>query len=67
MIEPTPVKTDTRLATGITVAAVLALLLAVGLATLGDLSPPNARTTSPQGAPEDSHAARQAAVHPAIQ
>ncbi|HZJ12395.1 MAG TPA: septal ring lytic transglycosylase RlpA family protein [Methyloceanibacter sp.] len=42
MIEPSPVKTDTRLATGITVGAVLALLLAVGLATFGDLSPPDA-------------------------
>jgi peptidoglycan lytic transglycosylase len=40
MIEPTPVKTDTKLATGITVGAFLALLLAVGLAMFGDLSPP---------------------------
>jgi len=46
MIEPTraktETKTDTRLATGITVGAGLALLLAVGIASFGDLSPPAA-------------------------
>ncbi len=58
MIEPTPIKTDTRLATGITVGAVLALLLAVGIASFADLSPP--ASPDSEGAQGD-HAAAGAA------
>ncbi|HUU25234.1 MAG TPA: septal ring lytic transglycosylase RlpA family protein [Methyloceanibacter sp.] len=63
MIEPnrakTETKTDTRLATGITVGAGLALLLAVGIASFGDLSPPGAGSQD-KGAQAD-HAALPAA------
>jgi len=59
MVDPTPVHTDNRLATGITVGAILALLLAVGLATFGDLSPPDSQNAS-QDTREDHAAAVRA-------
>jgi len=65
MTEPTPAKTDNRLATGITVGAILALLVAVGLATFGDLSPPesqNASEKASQDASKDTRADHAAAV-----